>query len=64
MFYFHLNGVAKQTVPKLITFYARQKLELRDNGTRLIRSVEKPNYIINNDEVILSDKLGIVCQEF
>jgi len=53
MFYFHTNGIGKQTVPKLITYYTRQKLELRDDGTRLIRPVEKPDYIINNDEIIL-----------
>lgn len=60
MYSFQVNSVAKPTIPKLITFYSRQKLELRDDGTRLIRAVEKPNYIINNDEVKLFDRLGIV----
>ena len=61
MYFFQPNGVSKQTVTKLITYYTRQKLELRDDGTRLIRPVEKPDYIINNSEVILSDqKLGKV----
>jgi hypothetical protein len=61
MYYFQPTGVSKQTVTKLITYYTRQKLELRDDGTRLIRPVEKPDYIINNAEVILSgQRLGEV----
>jgi hypothetical protein len=55
-----MNSVAKQTVPKLITYYTRQKLELRDDGTRLIRPIEKPDYIINNDEIKIFEKLGSV----
>ncbi|CAF3398988.1 unnamed protein product [Rotaria sp. Silwood1] len=52
------NGITKPTVPKLITFYTRHKLEFSDNGTRLIRPVERPNYIINNDEIKVFDQLG------
>ncbi len=60
MYSFQMNSIGKQTVPKLITYYTRQKLELRDDGTRLIRSIEKPDYIINNDEIKIFEKLGSV----
>jgi len=55
-----MASIAKPTVPKLITYCKRQKLEIREDGTRLIRPVEKPNYIINNDEIKLFEKLGNV----
>jgi len=60
MYSFQGAGIAKPTVPKLITYCTRQKLEIREDGTRLIRPVEKPNYIINNDEIKLFEKLGNV----
>ncbi len=60
MYSFHIDGLAQPTIPKLITYYSRQRLELRDDGTRLIRPVEKPNHIINNDEVKLLGPLGKV----
>ncbi|CAF2524438.1 unnamed protein product [Rotaria sp. Silwood2] len=52
------NGITKPTVPKLITFYTRHKLELSNDGTRLIRPVEKPDYIIDNHEIKKFQKLG------
>ncbi len=60
MYSFQTNGLEKPTIPKLIAYYSRQRLELRDHGARLIRPVEKPNYIINNDEVKLLGPLGKV----
>ncbi|CAF3712933.1 unnamed protein product [Rotaria socialis] len=60
MYSFHDYRLSKPTVPKLISFYVRQKLELRDDGTRLIRAVEKPNYIINHHDVKVdyAERLG------
>ncbi|CAF1382169.1 unnamed protein product [Rotaria sp. Silwood1] len=48
----------KSSVPELISFYKRQKIELRDDGTRLIRPISRPDYVINNDEVRILDILG------
>ncbi|CAF4002363.1 unnamed protein product [Rotaria magnacalcarata] len=60
MYSFHGNCLSKLTIPKLISYYVRQKLELRDDGTRLIRAVEKPDYIINHHDVNVdyTDRLG------
>ncbi|CAF0835288.1 unnamed protein product [Adineta steineri] len=55
MYYFQENSVMKPTVSKLITYYTRQKLELRNDGTRLIRPIERPDYIINDSDIILSN---------
>jgi hypothetical protein len=60
MYSFSANAVSKSTVHELISFYKRQKLELRDDGTRLIRPITRPNFMINNDEVHILDTLGKV----
>jgi hypothetical protein len=60
MYSFSVNAVSKSTVHELISFYKRQKLELRDDGTRLIRPITRPNFMINNDEVHILDTLGKV----
>ncbi|CAF3729180.1 unnamed protein product [Rotaria sordida] len=49
---------SKPSVHELISFYKRQKIELRDDGTRLIRPIARPDYIINNDDVRTFDTLG------
>ncbi|CAF4182314.1 unnamed protein product, partial [Rotaria sp. Silwood2] len=49
---------SKPSVHELISFYKRQKIELRDDGTRLIRPISRPDYVINNDEVRILDMLG------
>ncbi|UJR37690.1 hypothetical protein I4U23_030385 [Adineta vaga] len=58
MYYFQMNGIGKSSVPKLIVYYTRQRLELRDDGTRLVRPIEKPNYVIHNDEITLFENIG------
>ena len=60
MYAFQANSIGRPTVPKLIIFYTRQQLELREDGTRLIRPVEKPDYVINNEEVKSLESLGSV----
>lgn len=52
----------KGSVPELISFYRRQKLELRDDGTRLIRPIARPDYVINNDDVRILETLGKVSE--
>jgi hypothetical protein len=60
MYSLQQNNISKPTVNELVSFYKRQKLELRDDGTRLIRPIARPDYMINNDEVHTSDLLGKV----
>ena len=54
------NTIAKPSVNELISFYKRQKLELRDDGTRLIRPIARPEFMVNNDEVQTLEILGKV----
>ena len=35
MYSFQPNGIAKSAIPKLVAFYTRQKLELRNDGVPL-----------------------------
>ncbi|CAF1621235.1 unnamed protein product, partial [Adineta ricciae] len=56
--YYFVKECMKPSIPALIIFYARQKLDITADGIRLLRPIERPDYIINNDEVILEDKLG------
>ena len=58
--YYFTKECMKPSIPALIVFYTRQKLDITADGIRLLRPIERPNYIINNDEVILEDKLGQV----
>ncbi|CAF2069418.1 unnamed protein product [Rotaria magnacalcarata] len=58
MFLFQSQAHAKPSIPELISFYKRQKLELREDGTRLIRPIARPDYIVNNDDVRTLDTLG------
>lgn len=60
MFALQVDGYTKASVPELISFYKRQKLELREDGIRLIRPISRPVYVINNDEVRTFDVLGQV----
>ncbi len=64
MYSLNANTISKPSVHELISFYKRQKLDLRDYGTRLIRPVTRPDYMINNDEIHTSDILGKVCLFF
>ena len=59
---FHYNQIRSlnHQLVELISYYKRQKLELRDDGTRLIRPIARPEYMINNDEVHTSGVLGKV----
>jgi len=54
------NGISKPTVSELISYYKRQKLELRDDGTRLIRPIARPDYMVHNDEIHTFEVLGKV----
>jgi hypothetical protein len=54
------NGISKPTVNELISYYKRQKLELRDDGTRLIRPIARPDYMVHNDDVHTFEELGKV----
>ncbi|CAF0796613.1 unnamed protein product [Adineta ricciae] len=58
MFSLQHNGIAMPSVNELIAYYKRQKLELRDNGIRLIRPIARPDYMVNNDEVSTMEVLG------
>lgn len=58
LYYFQTESIGQPTISKLIIHYARQRLELRNDGTHLIRPVEKPDYIINNDEIRLHESIG------
>lgn len=60
MYSFNTNITSKPSVNELISFYKRQKLDLRDDGTRLIRPITRPDYLINNDEVHRLETLGKV----
>lgn len=60
MYSINLNAVSKSTVNELVSFYKRQKLDLRESGTRLIRPITRPDYMINNDEVRTLETLGKV----
>lgn len=62
MFSLQPNGIAMPSVNELIAYYKRQKLELRDNGMRLIRPIARPDYMVNNDEVSTMEVLGQVIQ--
>jgi hypothetical protein len=61
MYSLSATTIFKPSVHELISFYKRQKLDLRDDGTRLIRPIARPNYMINNDEVHTLEVLGKVC---
>ena len=60
MYSINLNAVSKSTVNELIAFYKRQKLDLRESGTRLVRPITRPDYMINNDEIRTLETLGKV----
>jgi hypothetical protein len=60
MYSFNVNAISKPSVNELISFYKRQKLDLRDDGTQLIRAIARPDYIINNEEIQVSETLGKV----
>lgn len=60
MFSLESGSVSKASVHELLSFYKRQKTELRNDGMRLIRPVARPDYIINNNDVRLTDVLGKV----
>ena len=64
MYSLESGSVSKASVHELISFYKRQKTELRDEGMRLIRPVARPDYVINNDDVRLMDVLGKVTFSF
>ena len=64
MYSLQSNGIMKSSVQELIMFYKRQKLELRDDGTRLIRSIARPDYLINNEEIRVFEVLGKVSLMF
>jgi hypothetical protein len=54
------NTTLKPSVNELISYYKRQKLELREDGTRLIRPIARPEFMVNNDEVQTLEVLGKV----
>jgi hypothetical protein len=54
------NGISKPTVSELISYYKRQKKELRDDGTRLIRPIARPDYMVHNDDIHTFEVLGKV----
>lgn len=60
MYSINLNAVSKSTINELIAFYKRQKLDLRESGTRLIRPITRPDYMINNEEIRTLETLGKV----
>ncbi len=61
MYSLNINSISKSSVNELILYYKRQKLELREDGTQLIRAIARPDYMINNDEIQILDTLGKVC---
>ncbi|CAF1494003.1 unnamed protein product, partial [Didymodactylos carnosus] len=52
------GGAVKPSVKELIDYYLLSKEELKTDGTKLIRPVERPGFIIDNDEIIKNEKLG------
>lgn len=63
MFSFKNSPTSRPTVHELLSYYKRQKLSLRDDGTRLIRPIPRPSFMINNDDVETNDLLGKVGQK-
>lgn len=63
MFSFKNSPNCRPTVHELLSYYKRQKLSLRDDGTRLIRPIPRPSFMINNDDVETNDLLGKVGQK-
>ena len=62
MFSFQNSSHYRPSVHELLTYYKRQKILLRDDGTRLIRPIPRPNFMINNDDVHVGEILGKVCR--
>ena len=60
MYSINMNTISKPTVNELVSYYRRQKLDLRESGTRLIRPITRPDYMINNDEIRTLETLGKV----
>jgi hypothetical protein len=60
MYTLNVSGISKPSVHELILYYKRQRLELREDGTQLIRAIARPDYMINNDEIQTLDTLGKV----
>lgn len=60
MYSINTNSIFKPTVNELVSYYKRQKLDLRENGTRLVRPITRPDYMINNDEIRTFETLGKV----
>jgi hypothetical protein len=54
------NAILRPTVNELLSYYKRQKIVLRDDGTRLIRAIARPEFMINNDDVVQKEVLGKV----
>lgn len=61
MYSLNANNISKPSVHELLSYYKRQKLNLREEGTNLIRPIARPDFIINNDEVRTTEVLGKVC---
>ncbi|CAF1550759.1 unnamed protein product, partial [Didymodactylos carnosus] len=51
-------NVSKPSVKELIDYYLHSKEQLKTDGTKLLRPVERPGFIIDNDEISRRDTLG------
>lgn len=61
MYSLNANNVSKSSVHDLLSYYKRQKLNLRDEDTCLVRPIARPDFVVNNDEIRTLEVLGKVC---